>query len=74
MTAGNWVAIAALFVTVVVTLLVSYQQRKQMRQIEAFRVDPAVGLEAAATSVCTVFEKLRRQHLGFDVRVAVSLA
>ena len=45
MTAGNWVAIAALFVTVVFTLLVSYQQRKQMRQIEAFRVDPAVGLK-----------------------------
>ena len=45
MTISLWVTVFCLSVTVIVQLIVSYLQRKQMRQIELFRTDPNVGLK-----------------------------
>jgi heme exporter protein D len=44
MTIGNWVTVVVALAGVVTTLVVAYLQRRQMRQIEAYRQDPSVGL------------------------------
>jgi hypothetical protein len=44
MTTGNWIALLGIAATVVVALLVSRLQRKQMQQIELFRLNPSVGV------------------------------
>ncbi len=44
MTANQVIAIAAIVLPVATAFLVGYWHRKQMRQIEAFRHNPAAGL------------------------------
>ncbi len=44
MTLANWIAVAGIAVAVVVPLVVAYLHRRQMRQIEAFRIEPSAGL------------------------------
>jgi hypothetical protein len=44
MTFREWVQISGFILTAVVALVVAHLHRKQMRQIEAFRHDPSVGL------------------------------
>lgn len=44
MNLGNWITVAAIVVGAIVSLIVAYLHRKQMRQVEAFRRDPSVGL------------------------------
>jgi len=44
MTLGNYLALFAILASSSVALLVSYLHRKQMRQVELFKVDPSVGL------------------------------
>lgn len=44
MTLGYWLTIIGIVVTASVSFLVADLHRRQMRQIEAFRLDPSVGL------------------------------
>jgi len=44
MTSHEWKQVFGIFVAAAITLIVAYSHRKQMRQIEAFRRDPSVGL------------------------------
>lgn len=44
MTPTHWIVLAALVVSGAIALVVAYQQRKQMRQIELYKLDPSVGL------------------------------
>jgi hypothetical protein len=44
MTPANWVTLAGIIVAAAIALIISYMQRKQMRQIELHRTDPTVSL------------------------------
>lgn len=44
MTASNWITLFGIIVAAVVALAVAFMHRKQMRQIELHRADPAVPL------------------------------
>lgn len=45
MTTTNWIAVSGIVVAALVALYSGYAQRRQMRQIEANRLDPSVGLK-----------------------------
>ena len=49
MTFSYIIGIAAIVVSSVTAIIVAYYHRRQMRQIEAFRVDPTVGLKPPPT-------------------------
>jgi hypothetical protein len=59
MTGGQLIAVAAIVVPSATALLVAYWHRKQMRQIEAFRQNPALGLHPPDSKVYT-FLKAKR--------------
>ena len=54
MTSGNYLALCGILVSAAVALLVSHLHRKQMRQVELFKIDPSVGLIPPPSSF-TVF-------------------
>lgn len=45
MSVNNWVALIVAVIASLTALYVGYAQRRQMRQIEAHRLDPEVGLK-----------------------------
>jgi len=44
MSAGSWIALAGILTSAIIALVVAHLHRKQMRQIEAYRSNPEVGL------------------------------
>jgi hypothetical protein len=44
MTVTNWITVGGILVAAIIALIVADQNRKQMRQLEAHRIDPSVGL------------------------------
>jgi len=44
MTFREWIQVCGVVLAAAVALIVAYLHRRQMRQIEAFRQDPSVGL------------------------------
>jgi hypothetical protein len=44
MTATHWITLAAALLGSATALILGYQQRKQMRQSELFKLDPTVGI------------------------------
>ena len=44
MTFHDWIQVFGIALAGAITLIVAYSHRKQLRQIEAFRHDPSVGL------------------------------
>jgi hypothetical protein len=44
MSATNWITVGGIVMAAIITLIVADQNRKQMRQLEAHRLDPSIGL------------------------------
>lgn len=59
MTLSIMISVVGIVVAAIITLVVAYLHRKQLRQIEAFRQDPSVGLVPPPHPVRLFFRKHR---------------
>jgi hypothetical protein len=66
-TVGNWIALLAIVVSSGIAILIGYLHRKQMRQNEAFRQDPSVGLVPPPHPVVAFYKR----HLYWIVGVGL---
>jgi hypothetical protein len=64
MTIGQFIAIMAIIVPSATALIVGYWHRKQIRQIEAFRQNPEVGLRPPDSRIYTFIKTNRTLLVG----------
>src|SRR5437867_2844987 len=57
MTFREWIQVCGVVLAAAVALIVAYLHRRQMRQIEAFRQDPSVGLVPPPHPVVVLLKK-----------------
>jgi hypothetical protein len=73
MTLNQLITIAGLVVSCITALIVAYSHRKQLRQIELFRLDPSVGLLPPPSPPVAFFKEYGGLIVGVGVPV-LSLA
>ena len=75
MSSNQLIAIVAVVVSSTTALLVAYWQRKQARQVEAFRRDPSVGLIPPPSPIWVAFKRhwLLIPTVGFPAAILLQM-